>query len=453
VNIGKKVFFDNRLAPFLLLTLIVFSWALYPFTVSWIFPWHVRAVVVLLWVLFIISAFLFRAQCNIRELSWPSYIKYFAILISVYFIALSVPTFMSENKVPVSAYYYLSLGSKYVFLGMLLFFVNKRILYSSLRIYTALCVVLAMLSLVNVLGLYMQWWWSLEPKLILQGVESPRLMLISWSGFDGMARIFGAHPLACRIQSYSIEPAAFALALLPAVFWEMFIGKNKIKLVILLIGLAATWSFGALLLMILIGLLALALSIKKEARFDVGITLLVACLVTVGAQTYVGNVLNDEIQNPEFLPQDPLGLAVDSLSAVEVLNMGNKGGSFQQRVIDIGIAIEYLKEHPLGSGAGEGRRVTHSFLSVGYANAAVESGVVGGIVYNLAYLILVFGILGSLYGHWSCQTLTSRLTIVYGLSVLMCILFGFQREQPDSSLWFMWLLSGYLFLSMRKLNR
>jgi len=410
-----------------ILSVITMSWLLYPFAVSWVFPNLTRLGFILLWGIIFFWVFFSTVKMKFRPSWLNKYERYFFIGISIYFGFLFLATFVFNDG---QLYYFMSYIMKYVFLIFLLLVLTKKHIIWSFRLYMYLCSVLVCFSMINIVGLYNQWW-GLEELEILQGVEFPRVVWFSWSGFDGMARVFSDVPNFFRIQSYSIEPGSFALALLPALYWAVFVAKNKFIQLILMSGLCATWSLGALLVLSLVILLLVLIrpSFYKE-------NILTLCF---GAFLFlVGHWLLTQVVESTI-----------GESTIGESTIGDRRASLFQRMEELITIRNFLNQRPEGAGAGEGRRSAQSSLSIGYGHVFVEAGVLGGLAYLIAYLILVIGVINRLWHYRKGNGLLCMAMYAIGFSLLTGAFFGIQREQPDASFWMMWILASFIVISKR----
>ena len=420
-----------------ILSVIIMSWLLYPFAVSWVFPNSIRLGFILLWSTIFFWVSFSTVKIKFRPSALNKYERYFFIGISIYFGCLFLATFVFNDG---QLYYFMSYIMKYVFLIFLLLALTKKHIVWSFRLYMYLCGVLVCFSMINIVGLYNQWW-GLEELEILQGVEFPRVVWFSWSGYDGMARVFSNTPNLFRIQSYSIEPGSFALALLPAIYWAVFVEKNKFIQFILMSGLCATWSLGALLALVMVILLLVLIrpSFYKESILTLcfGVFLFLAghWLLTQVVESTVG--------------ESTVGESTVGESTVGESTVGNRSASLMQRIEELMTIRNFLNERPEGAGAGEGRRAAQSSLSIGYGNVFVDAGVLGGLAYLIAYFILVIGVISRLWHYRKGDGLLCMAMYAIGFSLLTGAFFGFQREQPDASFWMMWILASFIVISKR----
>ncbi|WP_196799869.1 hypothetical protein, partial [Mariprofundus ferrooxydans] len=126
----------------------------------------------------------------------------------------------------------------------------------------------------------------------------------------------------------------------------------------------------------------------------------------------------------------------------------NKTPTLTQRRDAVLIALRYLRDHPVGTGAGLGMTTVNYAIAVGYANAALESGVLGGICYVLMFLLLTWFAIKMIWNS-SLPADDNKVRIAIGLSALTCILMGMQRQQPDLSFWHMWIYAALIYLTLK----
>jgi len=428
---------------FAILSIIFMSWLLYPFAISWVFPNLIRLSFILLWSAISFWIFFSTVKIKFRPNWFNMYEHYFFIGISIYFGLLFFATFVFNDG---QLYYFMSYIMKYVFLIFLLLVLTKKHIIWSFRLYMYLCSALVCVSMINIIGIYNQWWWNLKELEILQGVEFPRVIWFSWSGYDGMARVFSNVPNFFRIQSYSIEPGSFALALLPAIYWSVFVEKNKFIQFILIIGLSATWSLGALLTLVIV---ILSLIFIRPSFYKKSIlTLCLGVVIFLGGHWLLTQMIETSVVETSVVETSVVETSVGETSVGET-TVGDRRVSLNQRVEELTIISNFLNQRPEGAGAGAGRRSAHSSLSVGYGNVFVEAGVLGGLAYLIAYLILVIGIIHVFWRYRKKDELSSMAMYAIGFSLLTGIFFGMQREQPDASFWMMWILASFIVISKR----
>jgi len=334
---------------------------------------------------------------------------------------------------------------KYIFLLFLLLVLTKKSIFLGFKFYTYLCCILVILSIVNVLGVYFHWWWGLKETNIMQGIETSRVIWVSWSGYDGMARVFQDIPTLFRIQSYSIESAGFALALLPAIYWAVFTNKNILVPFILMLGLCATWSLGAVLsLMIVVTLLV---CIRPHFYKEKAILLALGVMLFFGGHWLVSSSIGESTIGELTIGESTIDKS--TINKLGESTIGDRRSSMNQRLSEFMDVYAFLKQKPTGAGAGAGRAATHSYLSVGFLNAFADAGILGGMFYLIAWMVLVANIIACLWKNRMCKSLDNAAIYAIGLSVLTCIFFGLQREQPDASFWHMWILGSFIILSKR----
>lgn len=140
-------------------------------------------------------------------------------------------------------------------------------------------------------------------------------------------------------------------------------------------------------------------------------------------------------------PQESVPLIQESIEA----SLDNKILSLQDRINGLFAVSGYFKDHLMGTGAALGMLTVKNSISVGYAVAILESGVIGGIFYLGLFSIMGWlalkTIVASHYGSFD-----ERVRIVVALSVCTILVMGAQRMQPDLSWWHMWIYAMWFYL-------
>ena len=207
---------------------------------------------------------------------------------------------------------------------------------------------MTVLAIFRVIGIYAGWL-QVDAMPVTMGVDTQiEEFAVSWSGFDGNARVANDNPYLFRIQSFAIEPGAYALAATVALYWLILVRQSVFRFLIIAMGIAGSWSLG--------GVLAIAMVL---------VFILMNGLVsrTVKAKLFFVIIFY---------------FAVHAVTPVTLQLVGDKSISLSARIVESKQVVAYLTEHPLGAGIGEARKQLKSSISVGYMNALAESGVVGG---------------------------------------------------------------------------
>lgn len=400
--------------------LIVLSWALYPWAVSWIYPVLVRITFATGLALIIARLYFDGGESKQKKLDdWE---KLFFVIWASYLLCSFAATFVFNNgNLDLFIRYLL----KTIFFLILFFYLDRKTIFLSFDIYANLAVVLVTLSMMAILGIAFGW---IDKSLIsvTRGIDNYGEMRLVFSGFDGNARIFSETSRFMRMQSFAIEPGAFSLAIFPALYWFAFVRKHIFRTIVILLGIAGSWSLGALLAMILA--LLVLYGNKSAERFG-------KLVLLFGAAFFI-------------LTHLVFTVVVSPSEASSSMLAGDRSLSIHQRIDELIQVVNYTSENFWGSGVGAGRNTLKSSISVGYANVFADSGILGGSLYLLAFLLMGYeatkGALGKLVSISDAQLSSSVVAI--GLSVLTCLFFGLQREQPDASYWHMWIYASFFSL-------
>jgi len=384
----------------------------------------VRALFTVCWILIIVWLVLRRVPPNI--IKSERWVKWFFVGLVAYLATVCAVTLYSagfENGVSWSARFCI----KFIFFAFLLLYLRKESIALSFDVYSNLAVLLVLLSFITLVWIYFG---STNDVLstyenVLQGENISRWLPVTISGFDGFAWVSNKITNLARMQSYSYEPGGFALAILPSLYWFVFVRENYVKAVVIMFGVAASWSLGALLA---IGLAACILSLNRSVKKS-GILFLVAGVVFfVASHALIIRLMSDKSME-------------SATSSVFEMLAGNRSLSADQRKNEVGETLSWLQSHPLGVGI-------HGYgaPSVGYLQVVMESGILGGLFYILFFGLLGLAALKVVSGNAAAKT--STVHVVLGLSILTCLFFGLQRDRPDASFWFMWIYASFLVHSL-----
>jgi len=145
------------------------------------------------------------------------------------------------------------------------------------------------------------------------------------------------------------------------------------------------------------------------------------------------------------------GIEVDEKKASIDLPDGVKLkiSSFQDRVNGLQAVREYFRNHLIGTGAALGMLTVNNSISVGYATAVLEAGIIGGGFYLCLFAIMGYLSLKTI-AILNHDTFHNRVTIVVSLSVATVLVMGLQRMQPDLSFWHMWIYAMWFYLTQVK---
>jgi hypothetical protein len=289
-------------------------------------------------------------------------------------------------------------------------------------------------------------WMDVSVANVTRGVDYQTDIGLVFSGFDGNSRVFPWTARYMRMQSYSIEPGTFSLAILPALYWFVLVRKQLIRAIVIVLGIAASWSLGAFVAMIL----ALIILYKnKMVVLSNKLFLLFGVVFFMLSHAVFTSVITPEVASAGVESRSVKKDDAKSANAMSpTLVAGDRSVSQQQRKDELNQVIDYMSTNFWGAGVGAGRKVLHSSISVGYANVFADTGMLGGSIYLAVFLLLgyeaVKGVLGK-FGN-SMNVLVNHSVVALGLCVLTCLLFGLQREQPDASYWHMWIYASFFSL-------
>ena len=166
---------------------------------------------------------------------------------------------------------------------------------------------------------------------------------------------------------------------------------------------------------------------------------------------YLENLTDDEIAKIAQTDKSTSTLPFDRVGNLELIRKYNsassegKAVSMQDRIDGVRVVIKYLNTHSIGTGTSLGMKTVNHSISVGYAVAALESGVLGGILY-LCLLVIMGWLALMMILSSKMDTFENRVRIVVALSVCTVIIMGTQRMQPDLSFWHMWIYAMFFYL-------
>lgn len=290
------------------------------------------------------------------------------------------------------------------------------------NIYSNLTVLLSIAGLASVFGVYFGWL-DFYQISITEGLELKRVININFGGF-----LYAVVPQVglYRLQSFSIEPAAYAMAASVALYWLILTQKSFYRALIVACGISASWSAGVVLGMLIILLLLLNNKvIGKPEKYKL-IFVFLLCIV------------------PQFI----ITTTISSTTSSPIVQ--NKGDSFSQRVTEAKEVFEYLYENPYGTGIGGAKKLLNNSISVGYVDVFADSGVIGGLLYITSFILLGTMATCVVLGIYKKMILMDRggaqILIAIASMVVMVIFMGLQREKPDVSYWHFWILASFIFM-------
>jgi len=421
-----------RARPSCLLAIpIVISWSLYPWAISWLYPSSTRILFGMSFAV-VFGLLLFLG----RRFEWRTTTgeKILCLLTCGYILSAVLASTIFNAANPDLLLRYLS---KFVFFLALACFLDRRTIFLTTDVYSYICVTLVVFSMSGISAIIMGWT-ELSVISVVRGVDGYGEMIWSFSGFDGTARIFPESAQFARMQSFALEPGGFALALLPALYWLVLVRQRYMAGSVIALGIAATWSLGALLAMVLAATLLL---INKHIGGRGKIFLLSSIIFF-----FVSHLVFSWMVDLELFPTaHPL---TSSGSSIDIITGGDKKISKQQRIDELFQVITFVRTDFWGAGVGAGRDLLDSSISVGYANVFADTGFLGGSFYVL--LCVGLGVIALSYvlrySKRESHSVNGKAALALALSLLTCLFFGLQREQPDASFWHMWIYASFIIM-------
>lgn len=307
----------------------------------------------------------------------------------------------------------------------------------------------------------------------------------------------GGGNLLFRIQGLSEEPGTYAFALLPAFFWFLIAKRAYWRATVILFGLMFSFSLGVGLWLLIL----LPLMMRRSVSIVVPVFLFGAvCMIgmlSVVSSACIGKNRDQnipDVYSSSFIDSESLSLIQAMrrgaiLSPVEMVKIGPKlvsnkslgaepsdnnnvkrsdsnerekrwpielsagirlkKSSFQDRLNGLNAVQGYFKDRVVGTGAALGMTTVNNSISVGYAIAILEAGIIGGGFYVCLFAIMGYTSLKEIIilDHGSYH---NRLTVVVALSVATLLVMGLQRMQPDLSFWHMWIYAIWFRLLCEK---
>ncbi|THK43289.1 hypothetical protein E8Q33_01385 [Methylophaga sp. SB9B] len=414
----EKIIFSQTEYSLSLCLVVISTWLLYPYAISWIFPVTVRIIVLTL--LCVSALVLIIKPFKKSPYQFNSGLTLIAFIYALYSLNVIVGPFTVHNYT--NSWVLLSYIVKLFFFIYLLKNLTIKSTTILFNIYSNLTVFLTVIGLVSIVGVYFGWL-DFYQISITEGLELKRVININFGGF-----LYAVVPQVglYRLQSFSIEPAAYAMAASVALYWLILTQKSFYKALIVACGISASWSAGVVLGMLIILLLLLNNKVIGKTEKYKLIFVFLLCIV------------------PQFI----ITTTISSMTSSPIVQ--NKGDSFSQRVTEAKEVFEYLYENPYGTGIGGAKKLLNNSISIGYVDVFADSGVIGGLLYLISFILLGALTTWVILGIYKKMILVdrdfSRILIATACMVLMVIFMGLQREKPDISYWHFWILASFIFM-------
>lgn len=363
-----------------------------------------------------------------------------------YLVALLFATIQASSMYSLTQWGFLF--TKFLFCIFLCLYINTKYIITTFRIYSnlmMLTVIFAVLAMIFAVA-------GIQPISIVDvGGKSTAVYFGAY--YVHSASIFAPAPIF-RIQGLCDEPGTYAFALLPAFFWFLFAERSYLRSAVIVFGLILSMSLGTglflLLLMpmiwkyfkdytVLVFFLAVILGtggMYKISNYSLSRNIALMDDASLSVISYVG------ITKENLFDRD---LSVKTLKKSLSSSPAAKLSSLQERVEGLNVVQNYLRNNMLGSGAAMGMSQVNDSISVGYAVAVLEAGIIGGIFYLLFFAIVGWLALKTITNRHN-NAYEDRIRTVVALSVFSVLVMGAQRIQPDLSLWHMWLYACLFYL-------
>lgn len=448
---------NEETIPWLLVFITVVSWFMFPLMLKQLNPlvFHIGFAICLLLVSAVVAITLTRNQIALQPLH-----KMMLVCWISYLLALLLATLESASTYSLAQW--CILFAKFLFFAFLLLYMNEKYIVATLRIYANLMVFTVFFALV---------------AIFLHAKGVPPFTTVDLDGRLGYV-YFGAYivhiDFICsptpifRMQGLSEEPGTYAFTLLPAFFWLLIAEKAYVRSAVIVLGLMFSMSLGAgLFLLILLPIMAG----KYPAGYKV-LAFFLSAVCVIGLMYVVSNsCINRHFENMDassvMAKNEDASSARATVEAcvkegsrdnrtckktvIESLSTSTSGKihSFQDRVDGILAAWSYLRVHVMGTGTALGMSTVKNSISVGYAIAILEAGVVGGIFYLCLFAIMGWLALKTIITS-NNDFFDERVRIVVALSICTVLVMGTQRMQPDLSFWHMWIYAMWFYLLQKK---
>jgi hypothetical protein len=384
-----------------------------------------------------------------------------------YLLALLLATIESASAY--SIIHWCILFAKFLFFAFLLFYINKKFIVTTLRIYANLMVLTVFFAVVAIIVAALGY-------LPLATVDLHGTLTNFYFGSyytPHYSPICAPAPIY-RIQGLSEEPGTLGFALLPAFFWFVIAEKAYVRSAAIAIGISLTMSLGTgLFLLMLLPLMVW----KFSSHYQVPVFFLsVICII--GTMYVVSGPC--QTNHLAYLYENQSSIKdKDGIALLSVLNectklhsksecysylkynsastANGKVHSFKDRFDGMLIAWNYLKSHVMGTGTGLGMSSVNAIAAgtsanaEGYVVAILEAGVVGGLFYLCLFTIMGWLAIKAIVST-AIDSFDDRVMVVVALSVCGVLVMGSQRIQPDITLWHMWIYAMWFYLLQKMPN-
>lgn len=219
-----------------------------------------------------------------------------------------------------------------------------------------------------------------------------------------------------RLQSYSDEPATFALACIPALFYFFYL-KKRFELIVVSTAYFLTFSLGLylpLLLYVVIYKRSIVNIIK--AIFMTFVTCIVLYLV---------------------LPEQILNVLFNYLSSKFTSSNGDMS-SVGERISDVIIVLDLIKENIFGYGIIGNKMEQLGSMAIGPISVLIKAGLFGGVLHFLLFSLLFLFSIQKIFNHRN----NSLLTNVFLSTYFIFYIASYSRGEIDITYFQLWIIAS-----------
>ena len=400
--------------------LIVYLFVAYLFLA---FPFTLRSLNVQLYayVLYLFTVFIILAlsvsfksgkiRNSIAPLKSNSLLLIFVLLYISFVVVLSLVSIINVNNDNMR---FLTVKFQVLIYALFVFLLLDRSDYNRLmRYYLNLMVILSLSGILLTLLIYLN---KISPSTLLTldsgGIRNAYLFGFTWPN----SWIGDLHGLT-RLQSFTDEAGTFAYCLLIAIVISYY--KEKYFFFsIYSLALLLTFSVGALSAFFLWLIFFVMLSKMNVLKFVTAISIISIIILAIG---------NNEIY-------DYISLYFDA--KVDYTNVNVERSSLGDRVNAVGVVLQSIENYPFGLGAAGVSEVGIS-VAVGWIIPLLQTGIVGWILYLLAFLFLLIKAIKASNDLDSDKKAAAQILLILAYA-------AFQRSEMDGTFWHWFWISNFI---------
>ncbi len=410
----------EKLKTNLILILVLASWVIYPFVMIYFLA---RAPIQMAFGgLFAGGAFLLFI---VKTPKLPRLTPLHYLILVLWALYLYFFLFASlRSEYPSALGFFFNFFIKVAFFVVLLMYLEYNLIYKTFKIYAELMLVCTILALIVVVGVAFG---LMHPIYLLKTtIATGTTFTVKYylGAVYEYAPVTAPFPLY-RLQSFAGEPGSYAMVVAPALYWFLFVDKNRVKAGTIIAGIIGSFSVGIAICFLL---LIILVTFQKKIYFQRMALAFLLLMVTSPLLFYVVSSISPDTWVSRYL--------------LSKFITGGEASSFGSRVVEIEKTVVYLGDHSIGSGAGVGMTAVKFPISNGYVKAFLEAGYLGGVFYVLLFLAMAVLAYRVIKLSGKSNLYPNVLGFVLGLSALTVMFMGLQRDQPDLSFWHMWLYAS-----------